>query len=337
MTFQEIGPISILTGKNGSRVPYSTSLLIKGKNEEAALIDCGAGQNVFDEVERNHSINTIFLTHYHLDHIWGAHLFDQASIYINPCDLNKLSDPYELAKASGIAAFQDNAGIEKWIQKQIVAKKPAERDKPSWQTVIGVVDHVYSYDELIDVCGTKMKMIHSPGHTEGYCCPYFPEYGMLFVGDFDLTSFGPWYNDADSDIDQFIKSAKRTLETDAKYFVTAHHKGSFERHDYEKRLVKYIDKVYEREEKIKLAIQQGVTPKDIVFKGVFYYIENHQKNRYLMASEIIGIAKHIKRLIKQGYHFKDYFQDFVTYYGIQPDALDYSSEPVAPGIARTLE
>ncbi|MBM7645621.1 glyoxylase-like metal-dependent hydrolase (beta-lactamase superfamily II) [Scopulibacillus daqui] len=328
MGYKQIGPIFILTGKNNSHVPYCTSLLINGDNE-TILIDCGGGQAVFDEINKHYTVDKIYLTHYHLDHIWGAYLFDRAEIFINPYDLKKLTDPFELAKANGVETLYGSQGAEKWVQKQITSKKTLiDKDHPSWGPVIGIAKHSYSYGQPINIAGTTMTVIHTPGHTEGFCCPYFPEYGVLFAGDYDLTSFGPWYNDADSDIDQFIESSQKTLETDAKYFVTAHHKGIFERKAYEVCLYTYIDKIYEREEKVKKAIQQGIRPKDIVYQEVFYFLINHKRNKHLVNSEIIGIAKHIERLIKQGYEFEDYYQDYITYYQIQPDALNYRSEPV---------
>ncbi|MFC7392883.1 MBL fold metallo-hydrolase [Scopulibacillus cellulosilyticus] len=328
MSYKQVGPIRILTGENNSHVPFCTTLLVEAE-DETVLIDCGGGRKVFDYIKKHHSVDKIYLTHYHLDHIWGAYLFEGAEIFINPYDFNKLTDSYELAKANGVETLYGSQGVEKWVQKQMMNKKaPVNENKPSWGPVIGIAQHIYPYGRPINIAGTTMTAIHAPGHTEGFCCPYFPEYGVLFVGDYDLTSFGPWYNDADSDIDQFIESSQKTLETDAKYYVTAHHKGIFERKEFEVRLYTYIDKIYEREEKVKKSIQQGIRPKDIVYQEIFYYLINHQQNKNLVKSEIIGIAKHIERLINQGYEFEDYFQDFITWHEIQPDALNYKSKPV---------
>jgi glyoxylase-like metal-dependent hydrolase (beta-lactamase superfamily II) len=327
MKTEKIGNISMIMGKNNSRVPFSTSLLIENKDSDV-LIDCGGGMEVFHYLKQDCRIRNIYLTHYHLDHVFGAYLFkDEAVIHINPYDYLKLNDPYELAKSSGMTGSDNRNELEKWVNKIIKTDKPLNPDRPQWKPIIGVADRIYPYEEAIDLAGTKMIMLHTPGHTEGFCCPYFPEQGVLFAGDYDLTSFGPWYNNSDSDIDEFIHSAKRTLETDAKYFVTAHHKGWCSRDEYEKSLSHYIGKIYEREDKVRLSIQNGVSPKEIVNKGVFYYIENHQKNPNLMISEIVGIAKHIQRLIKQGYSYEDYNQEFMSYYSLKQEAIEYRSLP----------
>lgn len=325
MTNKKIGPIEILTGKYKSHVPYCTSLLIHGKDHDA-LIDCGGGKPVFDYLA-GRNIRELFLTHYHIDHTWGAYLFKNAQITTNPYDLKKLSDVNELAKASGLYARYGKEGAKSWIKQQLESEEEKKGLKPRWKPVLGIADKVFPYDQKIETAGTSMYILHTPGHTEGYCCPYFPEHGVFFCGDFDLTSFGPWYNDADSDIDQFFASAERTLEVDAKYYVTAHHKGTFERSEYEPRLRRYMDKILEREEKTKRAVKRGVSPKDIVYEEIFYYRKTHEEKPRLMDSEILGIAKHLDHMIRHGYPFEDYFRDFCRHYGVHSEWLNYKSEP----------
>jgi len=326
MSFTKIGPLTVIPGENGSRVPFSTSLLVKGTHG-AALIDCGSGHQVLNEIKNAYSVRSVYLTHYHLDHIWGAYLFKDAELLINPYDVKKLSDPEELTKASGMLNPTDPHNQEKWM-KQLFEKPPENWNRPHWQPVMNLVEKWYPYDQELDVFGTKMVMIHAPGHTQGYCCPYFPEHGVLFAGDFDLTSFGPWYNNADSDIDEFIASAQKTLETDARIFITSHQKGVVGRKEYEEKLKQYIGKIEEREEKTRSAIKRGLVPSEIVYEEIFYYRESHHKNPQLMISEIVGIAKHIDRLVKNGEPFEDYFEEFLRYFGLSRENIFYRSGPM---------
>ncbi|HET7627414.1 MAG TPA: MBL fold metallo-hydrolase [Bacillales bacterium] len=320
MTYERIGPIEIVTGENNSHVPFSTSLLIHGKDEDA-LIDCGGGETAFRYLQQQ-NIQALFMTHYHIDHVWGAYLFPNARKAINEIDVKKINDPIELAKAGGRFALLGEDGAKKEIEQQL-KKSDDGTLKPRWAQVIGLTQDSYAYEKEIEAAGTKMIMLHTPGHTEGYCTPYFPEHGVLFVGDFDLTSFGPWYNDADSDIDAFFKSAERTLDVDAETFVTAHHKGTYSRQAYRERLHTYMNKIREREEKTKIAVQNGVHPKDIVYEEIFYFRKNHRATPRLLGSEIIGIAKHLEHLIKAGLPFKDYFHEFCAYHGLHAEWLNY--------------
>ena len=47
-----------------------------------------------------------------------------------------------------------------------------------------------------------------PGHTCGHCVLLVEPGGIAFIGDIDLSSFGPYYGDATSSLAEF----RRTLE-----------------------------------------------------------------------------------------------------------------------------
>ena len=61
-------------------------------------------------------------------------------------------------------------------------------------------------EETIDLGSLSVQVIATPGHTPGHLSFFFPEEKILFLGDYDLTSFGPWYGDVYSSIEQTIKS-----------------------------------------------------------------------------------------------------------------------------------
>ncbi|TCP25621.1 glyoxylase-like metal-dependent hydrolase (beta-lactamase superfamily II) [Scopulibacillus darangshiensis] len=317
---EKIGPIEIIMGDNKSRVPFSTSLLIAGQ-EHSTLIDCGAGQTAFEYMKKEHRVMQIYLTHHHFDHIWGAHLFPEAEKLINHNDVNKISDINEIGKAMGIYAVFRKEEIEKWIESQ---------QNKKWQgKVLGKrtldVTGSYRYDEEIEMSGVKVSMIHAPGHSEGFCCPYIPDYGILLVGDIDLTTFGPFYGDADSNIDQFIESAKKTLEFDVKYYVTSHQKGMYLKKEYKHQLEKYLLIIERREKKIKQAIHKGDSPQQLVQQDIFYYKKQYERNLIFMKNEILSIAKHLKRLIDHGEPYEDYYEEFITAHNLNRKYMEYSS------------
>ena len=51
--------------------------------------------------------------------------------------------------------------------------------------------------------GTRVRAVHLPGHTAGHCVLLVEPQGIAFIGDFDLSSFGPYYGDASSSLEQF--------------------------------------------------------------------------------------------------------------------------------------
>jgi hydroxyacylglutathione hydrolase len=328
MSIFRIGPIEVLIGKKQSRTPYSTSLLIKG-GEQDALIDCGAGEEVFDYVKREHSVSDIYVTHYHLDHLWGLSHFPDRHIWINERDLPKLSDLEEVAKANGYyALFGEEKGIQMVGGRQVVTGE-RKRGQHSWAHVVDVPKSTYPYDQEMEIAGINVIMLHAPGHCEGFCCPYFPDYGVLHVGDFDLTAFGPWYNNADSDIDDMVRSAKRTLLVDAEHYVTSHQKGVVSRADYKRLLETYMGIIDRREEQVIRAVRQGISPEQLIHQEVFYLQKNVQEKPRLLTFEKMGIAKHLKRLIKHGEPIQEYYQAYLTALGMQAAYVDYEYTPLA--------
>lgn len=126
---------------------------------EALVIDPG------DEIERvltvlnNHQLKLkqIIVTHAHIDHVGGAMKLKQATGA--PILLNK--NDYTLLKMLDMQAA--------WIG----TKSP------------GVVEIDQSLEDHDSVqCGTLQALaMHTPGHTEGSVCIYFPAHQKLIAGD----------------------------------------------------------------------------------------------------------------------------------------------------------
>ncbi len=325
MIYQQIGPVEIM-GDEDSRVPFSTSLVITGK-EYSTVIDCGAGYKTFAYMQQAHHVKNIYLTHHHIDHMWGAQLFPEAEKFINPYDFSKISNINEIAKSEGIYAVYEEPEIEEWMREQ---QKRSFGDLIVNPRTLDV-SKTFAYGEIIDMSGVEVVFIHAPGHTEGFCTPYIVEHGILHVGDIDLTTFGPYYGDADSDIDHFIESAKKTLEVDAKYFVTSHHKGTFLRDEYEKELHRYLAVIERREKKIKAAIRKGCPPKELANQEIFYYKKQTEQFPTRKKNEKLSIAKHLQRLIRHGEPLTAYYEEFVHMNGMNEKYINYRSENSVEG------
>ena len=57
------------------------------------------------------------------------------------------------------------------------------------------LDHIQSFDinKPLDLGEIRLEFLHLPGHSPGHCGLYEPESKVLFIGDIDLSKFGPWY------------------------------------------------------------------------------------------------------------------------------------------------
>ncbi|WP_174733334.1 MBL fold metallo-hydrolase [Mesobacillus harenae] len=321
MSIIKVGPVEIIMGENDSRAPFSTCMVIKGK-DNSALIECGAGMEALLSIRKQHNIKRIYLSHHHFDHTWGVSLFPDAEKFINPLDLNKALNTEELVKAQGFPAVLEEAELKSLLDEQHHFSPPGS-DRV-FERNLDIRDS-YAYDQEFEVSGTSVMMIHSPGHTEGYCCPYLPEHGILYVGDFDLTSFGPFYCDADGNIDLFIRSAQKTLEIDAEYIVTAHQKGVMRKAEYKRKLIDYLAIIEKREQVIKRFIKNGRPPQELTKQSIFYYEEQTKRNPFYLKSEKLGIVKHLQRLIHQGEPFDEFYQEFLLVQNIKEKYTTYQS------------
>jgi hydroxyacylglutathione hydrolase len=74
--------------------------------------------------------------------------------------------------------------------------------------------------------------VHIPGHTRGHCCFVIDWDGsdqrLVYLGDIELTGFGPYYGDAWSDLEDFEVSLEKLRHLDAHWWLTFHHKGLIE-------------------------------------------------------------------------------------------------------------
>jgi len=278
-----IGPIFILEGANFSKVPHSRSLYLNCS--EKVLIDTGAEEKVLKNVDREHGVQLILNTHYHPDHTLHNHLFKNISKLINPVEYETSLTIEGVASINGVFQEWGQEGVEKWK-----ATLPDE-----WVRNLGEISGAYHYETEYKFGGIKVQFLHTPGHTSGFSCPYFPELGVVFTGDYDMTSFGPWYNGTDGDIDDFIESGKRLLTLDADTYITGHQKGIFSKQEFSQAMERFLAKIEQRDELISRYVQQGMNFDELTTVGIFYP-KKSLKNTIIKTWERSGVRKHLNRL-----------------------------------------
>jgi glyoxylase-like metal-dependent hydrolase (beta-lactamase superfamily II) len=281
MDEQTFGHIRFIPGSNGGRYPNCHSIFVEGAN---VLIDPGADRKVLKALKEEKKISQIWLTHWHEDHILNLDLFEDIPLYTSQAAAVPLQD---------INAFMDAYGASeelKSLWKPVMEKqfhfrprKPAGYLKAATGEEIGPV-HV----DIID----------TPGHAVGHLSFYFPENDVLVMGDYDLSGFGPWYGDADSDIKQTIASVKRLEEIDARICLASHETGVFihpEKDLWNKDLA-VIDK---RQEKILKLLSSPQTLEELVNSWVIYE-KPREPLVFYQFGERGHIIKHLDRLIAGG-------------------------------------
>lgn len=164
------------SGKFGLSHSFDCNIYLIDGEDELALIDTGAGENV-DRVLANvrkdgfspDKIGKIILTHHHADHSGGCRKIKKATscrVYLHREDVHRVEQGDE-----------EEMGL--------VTAKRSGLYSPQYVFDSFKVDYKMGDSEEISVGEIKMKVIHVPGHSKDSVCLYMKEYSskVLFSGD----------------------------------------------------------------------------------------------------------------------------------------------------------
>lgn len=161
-------------------------LIIDELSKEAALIDCSAiDEKISDELNKeNAELKYILLTHGHFDHIAGIrpNRFENAKIVMNSADMKWLQNVNQYLPMFGIPNI-----------------------------AVPHIDIFIEDGDIIKLGNTEIRVIHTPGHTQGGVC-YLVE-NNLFTGD---TIFRESVGRCDlegGDFNQIVKSIQDKIFT----------------------------------------------------------------------------------------------------------------------------
>ena len=281
MEEKRFGPIRFIPGINRGKYPYCHSLYIEGAK---ILIDPASDRERLKKLRDEEGVEQVWLSHWHEDHFKDLDLFDDLPLGIHPLDAPPLAD---------VESFLDAYDIE----------TPAFRE--SWRSIVTDMFHFRPRVPQIaleegsrDLGGLTVEILHTPGHTPGHLCFYFKEAGVLFLGDYDLTPFGPWYGDRDSSIAATIESVRKLEKRPAQTWLTCHETGIFEEqpgHLWSD----YLEVINKRENKLLEFLIAPRTREDIITAWIVYRKEREPVDFYRFAEWAI-IKKHLDALIETG-------------------------------------
>lgn len=304
------GPVSVIFGEPSSVFPNCTSLYVDGLTERA-VIDPGAGPEALKAFAGR--VDLVVNTHYHFDHIWGNHFFRGSPVLLNEVEKNCFPDLEEVGSRLGIREVYGDEGVKDWIDKLartggVAASRrgggvtpraphsPAYR--PEWWLSTRTPARSYPYGEF-NVGSVRAVMVHTPGHTAGLACPFFPDEGLVYTADIDLTRFGPWYAGTDGDMDAFAVSARALLALDADWYLTGHQEGLVRKADFAQRLEDYLGVIGERDRRALEVLGNGASEEELLREGLLYGSRYHA-DPWIYMWDLVATRKHIERLRQKG-------------------------------------
>lgn len=159
-------------------------LIIDEKSKEAALIDCSAvDSDINEELERaGAKLKYILLTHGHFDHIAGIRPNPEVKIVMHKADIGWLEKTNQYLPMFGMPTM-----------------------------TVPEIDIFVQEGDILKLGDLEIKVIHTPGHTQGGVC-YLTD-GKLFSGD---TIFREAVGRCDlegGDFDQIVESIKNKIFT----------------------------------------------------------------------------------------------------------------------------
>jgi len=232
----------------------------------------------------------VWLSHWHEDHLMHLDLFDDLPLWTSEKDSSALSS---------LEMFLDCYGInyhdyrEYW--KQLLKEEFRFKSRKPTQFLQG--------GQIIDLGVVTVEVISTPGHTPGNLAFFFREPKVLFMGDYDLAKFGPWYGDLYSSIEETIDSVNLLRKIPAKVFLTSHETGVF-LGDPGKLWEDYLSVIFDRENRLLEFLNEPRTMEEIVEAWIIYGRPREPKAFFELGEQGL-MKKHLDRLMRLGKVFKE--------------------------------
>lgn len=278
---QELAPnIFYIPGENNSRFPYCACLYLKGKKLRV-LIDAGMGPENMAPVKAL-GIDLLILTHCHIDHRLTRMEIADVPVWCHEKEKVYFQDRDYFFTAMGFKrSGLDLNGLFDFAHGMFETE----------------IDHQLTDGERIELGGITLETIHTPGHTPGHMAFFIPEHGLLFSGDIDLTSFGPFYGHDFADINDLLVSIKKLRQVKTNMVISGH-AGPF-KEDLPARFKNYAEVIHTRDRLLLKTLEQAKSIEDFKGSHLFYkaYPDFPDLIRWF---ELVHIEKHLARLAAMG-------------------------------------
>ncbi|MEN6420609.1 MAG: MBL fold metallo-hydrolase [Smithella sp.] len=280
----QFGRIRFIQGDNSGKYPFNHSVYLQGDSARV-VIDPSCGLQKLSDLKQKEGVDQVWLSHWHEDHMGFLNLFENRVLRISERDFPPLTD---------LEIFLDWYGIKeiqlREIWKSIMLNNFNYRPR---KEALFLQD-----EEIIDLGSLKVQVLAAPGHTPGHLSFFFPEDEILFLGDYDLTTFGPWYGDVHSSIAQTIQSIRKLKKIPARRWIASHNTGFFENNPG-KLWNDYENVIYQREERIMDFLK---TPKSLaeILAAWLIYGKPREPKEFFEFNEKAMVVKHLEDLEARG-------------------------------------
>jgi len=277
---RRLGRVTVLGGERGGKYPHGNSMLVRGTSE-TIVVDPSLSVIGRDLGPVDHVLNS----HAHEDHIAGNHLFPDARWHVHEADL------LGLCSLDGLMEIYGFLGVtaETWRQSLVDDFHYTACADPGALTE----------GQIFDLGGARLRVVHAPGHTRGHSLFHVEPDDVLYLGDIDLSSFGPYYGDAWSSLEDFERTLARVREIEARWYVTFHHIGVLDgRAAFLEKLDRFATVIQTREDRLLEYLAEPHTLDDVAAHRFVY--RPGDPVPWADGVERRSMGMHIDRLVRDG-------------------------------------
>jgi glyoxylase-like metal-dependent hydrolase (beta-lactamase superfamily II) len=279
----DFGRVTVFFGDKNGKYPDANQVIVRGSDTQAAFDTPVVANRIGPEFDAS---DLVILGHVHEDHMAGLHRLPNAAVHVHEADLPAAQSAEGLIAAYG--SREDYAGemLEKFRRNFFYAPRP---------------DAVaYSDGAVWELGGSRVRAFHMPGHTAGHSVLLVEPEGVAFIGDIDLTGFGPYYGDASSSLSDFRRSLARVADIPAKVWVTSHHRGVYtDREHFLRDLAAYTAKLDEREQRLLELLRASPKTLEQLVECRLLYPPGYDEY-WVVDAETRSISRHLDEMLAGG-------------------------------------
>lgn len=278
-----LGPVTVYFGEKSGKYPDGNQVVVRGRNAIAAFDTPLSAARLAPVLD---TVDMVILGHVHEDHMAGLHGLPRTPVF---------APEHDLAAVQSWNGLALHYGYRPPVLARMRTKIEREFHYVPRPDAIGYPDgHVW------DLGGVQVRAVHMPGHTAGHSVLLVEPEGVAFIGDIDLTGFGPYYGDRCSSLAAFRRTLDSIAELPARTWVTFHHKGVItERAKFLELLDAFREKIDRREHAILGALAAQPRSLDALVSHRFLYPPDYSE-LYIDDAERKTISEHLDELIASG-------------------------------------
>ena len=279
----DFGRVTVFFGDKNGKYPDANQVIVRGSDTQAAF-DTPIVANFIGEAFD--ASDLVILGHVHEDHMAALHRLPNAPVHVHEADLAAAQSWDGLRAAYGSDESYVAEMLSRFQRDFFYVPRP---------DAIGYADGA-----VWELGQSRVHAFHAPGHTAGHCVLLVEPEGVAFIGDIDLSGFGPYYGDASSSLSDFRRTLERVADIPARVWVTSHHRGVYtDREHFLRDLAAYTRMLDAREQRLKDLLQESPKTLAQLVACRLLYPPGHQ-DLWVVDAETRSIASHLDEMLAAG-------------------------------------